>query len=284
MNQTDVTAATQSAPRATSRSVARDIAAAARQMSGEIDRDRRLPEELVALLRDSGLLRAGMPREVRRSGAGARTGAAVRGRGGARRRVGRLVRIDRDHQQPAGRVPSAVQPRRAVRRRARCRRGGVGAARHGAVGARRRRGVGTLAVLQRDLARRRDVRRLPHRRAARAVGRSHCAKTTSRSSTPGTRWACAAPAATTRVADEVFVPADRVLSLFDGPIVDRPLYRFPVFGFFALSIARGRVGQCARRDRRPRRAGRRQEGAGVDRAPWPNVPPRRRRSRRPRRR
>ena len=35
------------------------------------------------------------------------------------------------------------------------------------------------------------------------------------------------------VADEVFMPTDRVFSLFDGPIVDRPLYRFPVFGFFA---------------------------------------------------
>ena len=51
------------------------------------------------------------------------------------------------------------------------------------------------------------------------------------------------------VADEVFVPADRVFSLFDGPILDRPLYRFPVFGFFALSNSRGRAGQCSRRDR-----------------------------------
>jgi alkylation response protein AidB-like acyl-CoA dehydrogenase len=39
------------------------------------------------------------------------------------------------------------------------------------------------------------------------------------------------------VADEVFVPAVRVFSLFDGPRVDRPLYRFPPFGFFALSVA-----------------------------------------------
>ena len=46
------------------------------------------------------------------------------------------------------------------------------------------------------------------------------------------------------VADEVFVPADRVFSLFDGPIVDRPLYRFPVFGFFALSIAAAALGNA----------------------------------------
>ena len=39
------------------------------------------------------------------------------------------------------------------------------------------------------------------------------------------------------VAAEIFVPAARVFSLFDGPVVDRPLYRFPLFGFFALAVA-----------------------------------------------
>jgi indole-3-acetate monooxygenase len=46
------------------------------------------------------------------------------------------------------------------------------------------------------------------------------------------------------VAEEVFVPAERVFSLFDGPIIDRPLYRFPVFGFFALSIAAAALGNA----------------------------------------
>ncbi len=46
------------------------------------------------------------------------------------------------------------------------------------------------------------------------------------------------------VADEVFVPADRVLSIFDGPLVDRPLYRFPPFGFFALSVAAPALGNA----------------------------------------
>jgi alkylation response protein AidB-like acyl-CoA dehydrogenase len=46
------------------------------------------------------------------------------------------------------------------------------------------------------------------------------------------------------VADKAFVPADRVFSLFDGPILDRPLYRFPVFGFFALSIAAAALGNA----------------------------------------
>lgn len=46
------------------------------------------------------------------------------------------------------------------------------------------------------------------------------------------------------VADELFVPSDRVFSLFDGPVLDRPLYRFPVFGFFALSIGAATLGNA----------------------------------------
>jgi alkylation response protein AidB-like acyl-CoA dehydrogenase len=46
------------------------------------------------------------------------------------------------------------------------------------------------------------------------------------------------------VADELFVPAARVLSLLDGPLIDRPLYRFPVFGYFALSIAAAALGNA----------------------------------------
>jgi alkylation response protein AidB-like acyl-CoA dehydrogenase len=46
------------------------------------------------------------------------------------------------------------------------------------------------------------------------------------------------------VADEVFVPADRVLSIFDGPTIDRALYRFPPFGFFALAITAAAMGNA----------------------------------------
>ena len=46
------------------------------------------------------------------------------------------------------------------------------------------------------------------------------------------------------VAEEVFVPADRVISLFDGPSVDRQLYRFPPFGYFALSIGSAALGNA----------------------------------------
>jgi alkylation response protein AidB-like acyl-CoA dehydrogenase len=47
------------------------------------------------------------------------------------------------------------------------------------------------------------------------------------------------------VADEVFVPKHRTLSLLDGPLLsDVPLYRFPIFGFFALSIAAAALGNA----------------------------------------
>ena len=46
------------------------------------------------------------------------------------------------------------------------------------------------------------------------------------------------------VADELLVPTARVFSLFDGPLIDRPLYRFPIFGYFALSIAAAALGNA----------------------------------------
>ena len=46
------------------------------------------------------------------------------------------------------------------------------------------------------------------------------------------------------VAHELFVPAARVFSLFDGPRIDSPLYRFPVFGYFALSIGAAALGNA----------------------------------------
>jgi alkylation response protein AidB-like acyl-CoA dehydrogenase len=46
------------------------------------------------------------------------------------------------------------------------------------------------------------------------------------------------------VAEEVFVPDNRVLSIFDGPVIDRPLYRFPPFGFFAACITAAAMGNA----------------------------------------
>lgn len=46
------------------------------------------------------------------------------------------------------------------------------------------------------------------------------------------------------VADSVLLPADQMISLADGPVVDRPLYRFPALGFFALCIAAPAMGNA----------------------------------------
>jgi alkylation response protein AidB-like acyl-CoA dehydrogenase len=46
------------------------------------------------------------------------------------------------------------------------------------------------------------------------------------------------------VAAEVFVPNERVVSIFDGPVIDRPLYRFPPFGFFAACITAPAMGNA----------------------------------------
>jgi alkylation response protein AidB-like acyl-CoA dehydrogenase len=46
------------------------------------------------------------------------------------------------------------------------------------------------------------------------------------------------------VAEEVFVPGNSAVSLFDGPVLNHPLYRFPIFGFFALSIAAAALGNA----------------------------------------
>jgi alkylation response protein AidB-like acyl-CoA dehydrogenase len=46
------------------------------------------------------------------------------------------------------------------------------------------------------------------------------------------------------VADELLIPSGRVFSLFDGPVLDRPLYRFPILGYFALSIGAAALGNA----------------------------------------
>ena len=114
MNQPDLTTAPPSSANEID-TVAEQIAMIAREMSTRIDNDRRLPDELVALLGESGLLRAGAPAEVRALELPPGVALRCAEDGGARQRLGRLVRLDRDHQQPAGRVLARVQPRCAVR-------------------------------------------------------------------------------------------------------------------------------------------------------------------------
>jgi alkylation response protein AidB-like acyl-CoA dehydrogenase len=47
------------------------------------------------------------------------------------------------------------------------------------------------------------------------------------------------------LAEDLYVPDQHVLSILDaGPVLDTPLYRFPIFGFFALSIAAAALGNA----------------------------------------
>ena len=131
MDHTDLTTAPARA-RPDTEVRAQEMAELARGMARS---DRRptadFPPNWSIALRDSGLLRARGAGGGRRSGAAPRHRVALRRGGGARRRFGRLVCVDRDHQQPAGGLSAAGEPRRVVRCGARRGRRGVGAAGQG---------------------------------------------------------------------------------------------------------------------------------------------------------
>jgi alkylation response protein AidB-like acyl-CoA dehydrogenase len=223
--------------------VARQIAVAAREMSTEIDNDRRLPEELVALLGESGLLRAGAPAEV--GGLELPPGVALRcaeevARGNAS--AGWCVSIAITSSLLVAYLPTSSREAlfgdgRGVAAGVWAPRGTGRTVEGGVVVSGRwpfcsgithadmmfagclvddQRAPSVVAVCNEDLR----VLDTWHTLGLRGTG-SH-----------------------DTVADEVFVPSDRVFSLFDGPNLDRPLYRFPVFGFFALSIAAAALGNA----------------------------------------
>jgi indole-3-acetate monooxygenase len=230
--------------------IARELSGLARELAVETERERQLPDELVAALRDSGLLRAGAPVEV--DGAELAPGVALGcaeelARGDAS--AGWCVSIAITSSLLAAYLPP--EPREelfgggrgvaagvwAPRGKARPVDGGVvvsgrwafcsgithadllfaGCLVDAAGGQASDRPVhAVLAIEKRDL----EILDTWHTLGLRGTG-SHDA-----------------------IADEVFVPAARMFSLFDGPRVDRPLYRFPIFGFFALSIAAAALGNA----------------------------------------
>jgi alkylation response protein AidB-like acyl-CoA dehydrogenase len=223
--------------------VADQIAAIAREMSSEIDNDRRLPSELVTLLGESGLLRAGAPAEARGlelpPGVALRCAEAV-ARGNASAGwcvsiaitssllVAYLPASSRDELFGDGRgIAAGVW---APRGKGRTVDGGVMVSGRwpfcSGITHADMMFAGCLVDDQRVPSvvalRKEDLQVLDtwHTLGLRGTG-SHDS-----------------------VADEVFVPADRVFSIFDGPVVDRPLYRFPVFGFFALSIGAAALGNA----------------------------------------
>jgi len=220
---------------------AREIADLARGMADEIDSGRRLPAELVGALRDSGLLRAGAPVEVDAlelpAGTALRCAEEV-ARGDASAGwcvsiaitasllVAYLPPVSRDELFGDGRgVAAGVWAPQGKARRV---SGGVVVSGRWAFCS----GITHADVLFAGcvLEDRPAVVALPteqlqildtwHTLGLRGTG-SHDA-----------------------VADEVFVPNERVVSIFDGPVINRPLYRFPPFGFFAACITAAAMGNA----------------------------------------
>jgi alkylation response protein AidB-like acyl-CoA dehydrogenase len=242
MNQPELTTAPPSSANEVD-TVAGQIAVIAREMSTQIDDDRRLPEELVAVLGESGLLRAGAPAEVRGlelpPGVALRCAEAV-ARGNAS--AGWCVSIAITSSLLVAYLPASSRDAlfgngRGVAAGVWAPRGTARTVEGGVVVSGRwsfcsgithadmmfagclvddQRVPSVVALPKVDL----EVLDTWHTLGLRGTG-SHDS-----------------------VADEVFVPSDRVFSLFNGPVVDRPLYRFPVFGFFALSIGAAALGNA----------------------------------------
>jgi alkylation response protein AidB-like acyl-CoA dehydrogenase len=250
MNDTQPQAATAHAEDNEIELVARDISGLAAAMTAETERARRLPEELVAALRVSGLLRAGAPLEV--DGLELAPGAALRcaeevARGDAS--AGWCVSIAITSSLLAAYLPSE--------------------AREELFG--RGRGIAAGVWAPRGRARPVDDGVVVSGRWAFCSGITHAdllfagcfvdsaARSSSERPLPSVvalptedleildTWHTLGLRGTgshDAVAQEVFVPGARVFSLFDGPMLNRPLYRFPIFGFFALSIAAAALGNA----------------------------------------
>jgi indole-3-acetate monooxygenase len=223
--------------------VARQIAVKARTMSSEIDDLRRLPEELVTLLGESGLLRAGAPAEVRGlelpPGLALRCAEAV-ARGNAS--AGWCVSIAITSSLLVGYLPASSRDELFGDGR------GIAAGVWAPRGKGRTVGGGVVVsgrwpfcsgITHADMMFAGclvDDQRVPSVVAL----RKEDLQVLDTWNTLGLRGTGSHDS----VADEVFVPADRVFSIFNGPVVDRPLYRFPVFGFFALSIGAAALGNA----------------------------------------
>jgi alkylation response protein AidB-like acyl-CoA dehydrogenase len=223
--------------------LAEKIALSAREMSVDIDRERRLPDELVARLNEAGLLRATMPREVDALELAPPTAlrcaeAVARGDAAA----GWCVSIAITSALLVAYLPAAARDEmfgggKGVAAGVWAPRGKARSVQNGVIVSGRwpfcsgithadmlfagcfvdERGVPSVVALPKA-----DLQVLDnwHTLGLRGTG-SH-----------------------DTVADEAFVPAERVFSVFDGPVLDRPLYRFPVFGFFALSVAAAALGNA----------------------------------------
>ena len=230
--------------------VARDISALARELAAETERRRQLPDELVARLRDSGLLRAGAPVEV--AALELAPGPALRcaeevARGDAS--AGWCVSIAITSSLLAAYLPAESRAELfgdgkgvaagvwAPRGLARSVDGGVLVSGRWAFCS----GIAHSDLLFAGCVMESDAPSESERPKPSVVAlRKEDLQIPDTWHTLGLRGTGSHDA----VADEVFVPGGRVFSLFDGPVLNRPLYRFPVFGFFALSIGAAALGNA----------------------------------------
>jgi alkylation response protein AidB-like acyl-CoA dehydrogenase len=231
-------------------SVAREISALAGELAAQIERQRELPDELVSRLRDSGLLRAGAPVEV--GGLELPPGVALRcaeevARGDAS--AGWCVSIAITSSLLAAYLPADGRDELfgrgqgvaagvwAPRGKGRPVDGGVVVSGRWAFCS----GIGHADLLFAGCVIEGDARSGTQRPVPSVVALpKQELQILDTWHTLGLRGTGSHDA----VADEVLVPDRRVLSLFDGPVLDRPLYRFPAFGFFALSIAAAALGNA----------------------------------------
>ncbi|MEA2166761.1 MAG: indole-3-acetate monooxygenase, partial [Solirubrobacteraceae bacterium] len=223
--------------------IARDISSAARELAPDTERLRQLPDELVAPLRESGLLRAGAPREV--EGLELAPGTALQcaeeiARGDAS--AGWCVSIAVTSSLLAAYLPEASRDELF----------GVG------------KGVAAGVWAPQGKGRPADGGIEVSGRWAFCSGIAHAdylfaGCLVEGATTPSVvalrkedleivdTWhtlGLRGTGSNDAVATAVVVPRERVFSLFDGPVVDRPLYRFPIFGFFALSIGAAALGNA----------------------------------------
>lgn len=229
---------------------AKRLAALASGLSLEAERARRLPDELVTSLRDSGLLRAGAPVEV--DGLELAPGLALRcaeeiARGDAS--AGWCVSIAITSSLLAAYLPTSNRSElfgggRGVAAGVWAPRGTGRRVNDGVVVSGRWpfcSGITHADVMFAGCFLENDGRSSDHRPMPSIVTlRKDDLEIHDTWHTLGLRGTGSHDA----VADEVHVPEPLVFSLFDGPVLDRPLYRFPIFGFFALSIAAAALGNA----------------------------------------
>jgi len=229
---------------------AQRISAIARGLAGEIESGRRLPDALVTALRGSGLLRAGAPAEagdLELAPGLALWCAEEIARGDAS--AGWCVSIAITSSLLAAYLPTAGRTELfgdgqttaagvwAPNGRARAVDGGVVVSGRWAFCS----GITHADVLFAGCLVERDRSEAAERPRPRVVAlRKADLEILDTWHTLGLRGTGSHDA----VADDVFVPEQFVFSLLDGPVVNRPLYRFPVFGFFALSIGAAALGNA----------------------------------------